>query len=213
MGLFSGIQGLLILLGILRSKLIALWIGPAGIGLYAVFNTALQTIMPITQLNIRQSAVPSIAAARESDRPEIVAAVRWWLMRLGIGGSALTLLLAPVLSWFSFGSFAMWPGFAALAVAVLCFSVSNAEETAMQGYLHLRPIVRAQTCTAIISIIIGLALIYIFREKGIVWSIVIYYVVLVFATLRFSDIPRRKFAAARNRAYGSGLRILQTLQR
>ena len=65
MGLFSGVQGLLIFCGLLRSKLIALWIGPAGIGLYAVFNAALQALMPITQLNIRQSAVRSIAAARE----------------------------------------------------------------------------------------------------------------------------------------------------
>ena len=186
MGLFSGVQGLLIFCGLLRSKLIALWIGPAGIGLYAVFNAALQALMPITQLNIRQSAVRSIAAARESDRPAIVASVRWWLLRLGIIGAVVTLLL----------------GFAVLAVAVFCYAVANADETAMQGYMHLRPIFKVQARTAIISIVVGLLIIYFFREDGIVWSIVIYYAIFLFVMLRYCDIPRRRFPAADNRRKG-----------
>ena len=40
---------------------------------------------------------------------------------------------------FSFGKLDMWPGFAVLAVAVFCYAVANADETAMQGYMHLRP--------------------------------------------------------------------------
>ena len=202
MRLFSGVQGLLIFCGLLRSKLIALWIGPAGIGLYAVFNAALQALMPITQLNIRQSAVRSIAAARESDRPAIVASVRWWLLRLGIIGAVVTLLLAPALSWFSFGKLDMWPGFAVLAVAVFCYAVANADETAMQGYMHLRPIFKVQARTAIISIVVGLLIIYFFREDGIVWSIVIYYAIFLFVMLRYCDIPRRRFPAADNRRKG-----------
>ena len=68
----------------------------------------------------------------------------------------------------------------------------------MQGYLHLRPIFRAQVCAPLISIVIGLIIIYFFRDDGIVWSIVIHYIIFLFAIFRYCDIPRRHLPSADN---------------
>ena len=41
MGIFGGVQVLTILCSIIRTKLVALWIGPLGVGLFGIYNQAL----------------------------------------------------------------------------------------------------------------------------------------------------------------------------
>lgn len=55
MGLFGGVQVMGILCSIIRTKLVALWIGPVGIGLFGLFNNALEMISTGTNLGIRSS--------------------------------------------------------------------------------------------------------------------------------------------------------------
>ncbi len=65
MGLFGGLQVFGIISSIVRTKLIALWIGPAGVGLFGLYNAALDMISSVTQLNMRSSAVRDIAKCGE----------------------------------------------------------------------------------------------------------------------------------------------------
>ena len=44
MGLFGGVQVMGILCSIVRTKLVAMWIGPVGTGLFGLFNNALEMI-------------------------------------------------------------------------------------------------------------------------------------------------------------------------
>ena len=45
MGVFGSIQVFNILCSVIRTKLVALWIGPAGMGLFAIFNSAVDMIV------------------------------------------------------------------------------------------------------------------------------------------------------------------------
>lgn len=38
MGIFGGVQSLQILCSVIRTKLVAVWIGPAGVGLIALYK-------------------------------------------------------------------------------------------------------------------------------------------------------------------------------
>lgn len=42
MGIFGGVQVLTIICSIIRTKLVALWIGPFGVGLFGIYNQALE---------------------------------------------------------------------------------------------------------------------------------------------------------------------------
>ena len=86
MWLFSWVQLAGIACSIVRTKLVALWIGTLGIGLFGLFNTALDTITTLTQLGIRQSPVRDIAAAADRNALwRIVAAVRRWYSGVASG--------------------------------------------------------------------------------------------------------------------------------
>lgn len=65
MGIFGGVQMAGIVCSIVRTKLVALWIGPVGVGLFGLFNQALDTINTAANLGTRQSSVRDISQAVE----------------------------------------------------------------------------------------------------------------------------------------------------
>ena len=66
MGIFGGVQMIGIICSIVRTKLVALWIGPVGVGLFGLFNQALDMLNTATNLGIRQSSVRDISQAHEN---------------------------------------------------------------------------------------------------------------------------------------------------
>ena len=89
-GLFGGVQGVNILVGIARNKLVAEILGPAGMGLISLFNSTINLISNSTNLGISMSAVKSISEAYDNKDEEkmrrIISMVRAWsiLTRLSI---------------------------------------------------------------------------------------------------------------------------------
>lgn len=61
MGLFGSVQGLVLLCGVVRTKLVALWIGAAGVGLFSIYNSAIDLVVTVAMLGIAASAVRDIA--------------------------------------------------------------------------------------------------------------------------------------------------------
>lgn len=136
--LFGGLQGANLVCSVIRLKLVAIWIGAAGIGLFGLLNSALETIFTLTQLGIRQSAVRDLAAANHARLPHVVCAVRRWSLVLGIAGGLLTIGLSPWLSYLTFGDKSRWWMFAALSVTVLFSAVNNGEGAVFQGMQRFR---------------------------------------------------------------------------
>ena len=64
-GLFGGVQGLGILVGIVRNKLVALLLGAEGMGLMSLFNSTTKLISDSTNFGLSMSAVRELSAAFE----------------------------------------------------------------------------------------------------------------------------------------------------
>ena len=137
MGIFGGVQVLSILCSVIRTKLVALWIGPVGVGLFGLFNQALEMINTATNLGVRNSSVRDISQAVEhrdsSHIARVVTVVRRWSLWLGLGGALLTVAIAPALSRFTFGDFNHTWSFVALSLAVLFMALTNGEYAVLQG--------------------------------------------------------------------------------
>lgn len=178
MGLFGGVQVVGILCSIVRTKLVALWIGPVGVGLFGIFNNALEMLNTGTNLGIRQSSVRDISQAHDSgDTPlvaRIVAVVRRWSLWLGLAGALFTLALAPLLSEISFGDQSHLWGFVALSVAVLLMALTNGEQAVLQGTARLRRLASASMWGTLTGLAISIPLFYWLRERSIVPSIIAY---------------------------------------
>ncbi len=188
MGLFGGVQVMGIICSIIRTKLVALWIGPVGIGLFGLFNNALEMIATGTNLGIRSSSVRDISQALEKRDPSLVArmvtVVRKWSLWLGLAGALLTLAAAPLLSEWTFGDSTHIWGFVALSIAVLLQALTNGEYAVLQGTARLKRLASVTLWGTIVGLAVSIPLFYLLRERSIVTSIIAYALALaVFAWL------------------------------
>lgn len=70
MGVFSGVQSISILTSVVRTKLVAVWIGALGVGLFGVFNTVLDLLGNFAQMGMNTVAARELAAnTARSERP------------------------------------------------------------------------------------------------------------------------------------------------
>ena len=67
MSVFGGVKALSIRCSLVRNKLIAVWVGPAGVGLVILFNSVVDIVTTASRLNIDQSAMRDIARAGTTD--------------------------------------------------------------------------------------------------------------------------------------------------
>ncbi len=183
MSIFGGVQAVSILCSIVRTKLVAMWIGPLGVGLFGIFLSASDLIGNISQMGLSTSSTRAIASAPESRRPSIIATVRRLALALGILGGLLTLIAAPWLSEISFGSDSFTAPYRLLALTALTAAVSAGENGVLQGLSHLRPMARAAMWGNLTGLCASVPMFYWWRDSSIVPSILIYSIATTAALL------------------------------
>ena len=193
LSIFGGTQVLTILSSIVRTKLIAIWIGPAGIGLFGIFNMALDLISGVTEIGIRSSSVRDIASSNADPRrrEEVIATVIRWMTGLGGLGALLTFLFAPLLSEYSFGDTSQAGGFRLLAAVVFLMAISSGWSAVLQGTGRLRDIARISVIGTFGGMIVSIPLFYYLRLDSIVLSILAYAAVTAGVTLAYRYRPPR----------------------
>lgn len=198
MGIFGGVQMMGIICSIIRTKLVALWLGTVGVGLFGLFNNALEMINIATNLGIRSSSVRDISQAadkRDSSLiARIIAVVRKWSLWLGLGGATLTLALAPLLSEITFGTQDHIWGFVALSIAVLLMAITNGEQAVFQGLAQLKKLARITVLGTVSGLLVSIPLFYYLREDSVLPSIIAYAVANAFfaIVLRNKEYPAVK---------------------
>lgn len=185
MGLFGGVRMLQIVFGVVRTKLIAVWLGPAGVGLFGIFNGATETVRTLTQLGMRSSAVRDIAGSSPDNVGGIVSVVRRWGLMLGVLGVVVMALLSPLLSRFTFDSSGMTPAYLGLGAALFFLSVAGAEEAVLQGTGRLRNLAKASVWGAAAGLVFSVPMYYFWGLDSVVPSIVVYSAVTCGALLVF----------------------------
>ncbi|MCO5062873.1 MAG: O-antigen translocase [Rhizobiaceae bacterium] len=175
--LIGGSSLINIAFGIIRSKAMALLIGPAGIGYLGVYTLIVDLSVCLAGLGVNNSGVRQIAEANSTHDETQVArtaiALKWTTFALGcLGGLALALLALPLSHLtFSDGAFAL--GIACLGLAVF-FRLTAAGQTALiLGLRRISDVAMLGILGTAIGTPLTIAIIYFWREDGIVASIVV----------------------------------------
>lgn len=175
-GLIGSLQVVNILCSILRSKLVALWMGPVGFGLFGIFNSAMEMTALVAQLGLRPSAVRELGKADHGSVPALVKGIRRTALVLGCAGGLLTVACSPLLSRISFGDNSWWWAFAWLGVAVALLSVNNAEGAIFQGLSRFRKLARCSMYGSVGGCLVSIPMFYFWRLDSIIPSILAYIV-------------------------------------
>ena len=173
-GLFGGLQVTGILCSVVRSKLVAVWIGAAGMGLFGIFNTAIEMICSLSMFGLRESAVRNIAQADASSLPKIVKVVRRWAMMLGVVGMLLTLCCSGLLSRISFDTASYTWAFALLSIIVFTNVMNGGERAVFQGLRRYRKLAYCSMAGTIGGLAVSVPMFYYWRIDSVVPSIMAY---------------------------------------
>jgi len=173
-----------LVMALLRSKLIAILIGPAGIGLMGVFNAFNANLATIAGWGLGTSAVRTVAGAAEGERDRKVAAVRCFGQRLAWAGLLSTLLLFMPIGHLTFKSqdFALELFIAGLAVP--CVVVTGMWTALLQAGGHIGSIARTQVISSVVGLLLGLPFVYFFASVGVALSILLAALVTAYVTWR-----------------------------
>lgn len=210
MGLFGGVQGVGILCSVVRVKLVALWLGPAGVALFGIFNGAVDMVKSFSQLGLRSSSVRDVACHRgEPTLGRIVAVVRRWGLLLGILGGAVMVASAPFLSRSTFGSYDRTLYYMALGVAVFVMALSASEEAVLQGLGRLRSLARASLWGMVGGLTVSVPMYYFWGIESVVPSIIAYSVVTCAAVmLNRAKLPETPFRIGVGETWQAGKRFI-----
>src|SRR5712691_1824021 len=165
-----------IAVSVVRAKAMALMLGPAGIGLVGLYGSILTLTHSVAGMGINHSGVRQIAEAAgtgETQRVARTAAVlRRTSMFLGVVGAVSLAVFCRQVSLWTFGSREFAAPVALLSLAILFSSITDGQAALIQGMRRITDLARISVLAVVFGTGITLSLIYVFREKGVVPSLV-----------------------------------------
>ena len=189
-GVFGGVQGFNILMGLVRNKFVAMLLGPSGMGLASLFNTTVGFVSQATNLGISFSAVRHISELYDQHDHEavehFVKVVRGWSLLTALLGMLVCVAIGPFLSntTFAWGDHSLH--FMLLSPAVGMMAITGGETAILKGMRSLGSLALIQMLAVVAALFISVPVYYVFGESGIVPVIVMMAFATMVLTLRHS---------------------------
>lgn len=189
-GVFGGVQGLNILVGVVRNKLVAMILGPEGMGLMSLFSSTIKLISDSTNLGIPMSAVREISDAygnkNEKQVLKIVHLVRLWCLLTGLFGMLLCILLSPLLNKWTFAWGDHTLHFVVLSPVVLLTAVTSGEMAILKALRKLKSLALVSLQVVFCNLILSVPLYLIWKDSAVVPSLVLVAVIQALLTIFYS---------------------------
>ena len=170
--IFGGVQGLNILISLVRNKIVALLLGPSGMGLISLFNSTIQLLSQATNLGISFSAVRNVSelinAGDEARITHFIKVVRAWSLLTGLFGMLLCIVIGPMLSDFTFSWGNHTLHFVLLSPLVALLAITGGETAILKGARQLKSLAAIQVYSILAALIITIPIYYFFGQAGIV---------------------------------------------
>jgi O-antigen/teichoic acid export membrane protein len=175
--LFGGVQFFSIIISIIRTKLIAIFIGPAGMGIITLLNSALNVLSGISSLGIEISGIKHIASNYKNNDLSSIANIAAILKKLavftGVLGCLLTVFLSSWLSELTFGNSNHSFSFIFISITLLFKQLMVGELVVLQGLRRMRLLAKANFYGNLFGLIFSIPLYYYYRVDAIVPTIIV----------------------------------------
>lgn len=162
-----------ILLSIARMKVLAVLLGPSGVGLLSIYNSLQSTVQQTAGLGMRSSGVREIASSRREEatlsrvRRALFAA---HLVQGALAMFAVWVLREPIAVWL-FGDAARATEVGLIGVAILLALLGAAQTALLQGTRRIGDLGRVTVLGAFVGTVAGLAAVWLQGERGLIWFI------------------------------------------
>jgi enterobacterial common antigen flippase len=174
--LIGGSSMLNVGISVIRTKAMAVILGPTGFGLMGLYTSVFELVRGVTGMGVSSSGVRQIAEAVGSqDEGKIartVAVLRRVSLWLGLFGGLVLVAACQPISWLTFGDTSHAWGVGLLSLAVFFRLISDGQGALIQGMRRIGDLARMSIWGAVIGTITTIPLVYFFREDGVVLALV-----------------------------------------
>ncbi len=197
LSVFGSLEVINMACAVIRTKLVALWIGAAGVGVISLFNSTMEMLRQVLLLNMRTGAVRDIAAADEAGRGVVCKATTRLGLIIGIVSSIIVAALSPLLSRVTFGTYDYTWAFAVLSLTMFASAVADSSRAVLQGLARLRHLAVASLWGGVVSTAVAVPMFYWWRMDAIVPVLMVFsFVTAAFLIVQPTGLVPTKYKAA-----------------
>jgi enterobacterial common antigen flippase len=211
-GIIGAEQAVVVLSGIARSKIVAILLGPAGVGIMSIYQSTLDLVRNLTGFGLGFSAVRSVAEANARQEigevSKIILVLRRWIWFTGLVGMLIVLVFCRQISKYAFGNEDNAWKFALLSVTILITAISSGQLALLQGMRRIGQLAKANVLGSLLALGATIPLLLFFGYNGIVYSLgVIALAGLVFSWLFASRIATVPVHLGLRQTFSGGLEM------
>ena len=188
--IFGGVQVFQIIIRVIRSKFIALLLGPEGMGIAGLLNSTIAIISSATNFGLKTSAVKDIAEANSKNDVSqisiVVKTIRKLVWITGLLGAVITFIFSSWLSHIVFGNSDFTFAFMWLSVTLLFNQMSNGQMVLLQGLRKLKYLATSSLAGSFLGLVIVIPIYYFYGIDGIVPGIIVTSLISLILTWYFS---------------------------
>ena len=174
--LVGGSSILKIAVQIIRTKAMAILLGPGGFGLFGLYGAVSDLWLSVAGMGVNSSGVRQIAEAAGSGNiakiAKTTAVLRRTSIMLGIIGSLLLAIFSKSVSTLTFGGPQHSTAIAVLSIVILFRLISDGQAALIQGKRRIADLAKMNAIGAISGTLISIPMVYMLGEDGVVPSLV-----------------------------------------
>lgn len=165
------------LMGMIRTKIIALMLGPSGVGLIGIYLTITSLVSTFSGMGIGESGVRQIAGAYNAGGSGIISrsvlTIRRAALLSGLAGLFLLSVFSGSVSRLTFGSAEHAFDIVLLSITVFFAAVSAGQTALIQGTRRIGDLAKASVISAFFGTLFSIPVVYFFGARGIVFYLIV----------------------------------------
>lgn len=173
----GGSTAVVMILRMVRTKVVAVILGPGGVGIEAILDSVATLSRTIVDLGVSSSGVRQVAAAVGSGQAHVIARTVYALRRvcfvLGTVGAATLFLSRHYISRLAFGNDEHATSIGLLSFMLLLGAVTGGQGALLQGMRRIADLARVNIVGTLVSVVVTIPIVLIWDARGIPYYMVL----------------------------------------
>lgn len=174
--IIGGASVINILIGLFKIKVVAVLLGPAGIGLIGLLQNVMSMASNVASMGVGTAGTRQIAEANAEDNQQAITIARrallWGTMVLAVlGGLLVWIFREPLaINLLNDESKSTWVGW--LAIGVVLSVASGSQSALLNGMRRIVDLAKLRIYSALFATILGIAAVWVWQEQGLLFFVI-----------------------------------------
>lgn len=176
-GIFGGVQGLKMLVSVVRVKLTAFILGGWGMGLITAYNAVFEFLSKASNMGIPLNATRQTSELFENGTEEQIAhqvmVIRTWVLWSAILSVLICLFFSPIISYFFFEhDWHRWPVVMLTSLVAVSNIIAEGECAILKGLRQVRKVAFIETILALGTLLCTIPMYYLLGIRGVIVGLI-----------------------------------------